>query len=109
MIFILPVVPCICFTVKCYRKAKWEPNLKKKLILAENCEKKNAKKIIKPLIQNFLVKKEKRKSSILTEKQTNQDKIFHIKYMIYLQNYFITAVDTSNHINTIQFNLITID
>lgn len=48
-------------------------------------------------------------SSILTEKQTNQDKIFHIKYMIYLQNYFITAVDTSNHINTIQFNLITID
>lgn len=38
------VVPCICFTVKCYRKAKWEPNLKTKLILAENCEKKNAKK-----------------------------------------------------------------
>lgn len=59
MIFILPVVPCICFTVKCYRKAKWEPNLKKKLILAENCEKKMLKKIIKPLSQNFLVKKEK--------------------------------------------------
>ena len=48
-------------------------------------------------------------SSILTEKQTNQGKIFHIKYVIYLQNYFITAVDTSNHIHTTQFNLITID
>lgn len=32
---------------------------KKKLILAENCEKKMLKKIIKPLSQNFLVKKEK--------------------------------------------------
>lgn len=53
------VVPCICFTVKCYRKAKWEPNLKTKLILAENCEKKMLKKIIKPLSENFLVKKEK--------------------------------------------------
>lgn len=53
------MVPCICFTVKCYRKAKWEPNLKTKLILAENCEKKMPKKIIKPLSENFLVKKEK--------------------------------------------------
>ena len=52
------VVPCICFTVKCYRKAKWEPNLKT-AHFSRKLWKKMLKKIIKPLSQNFLVKKEK--------------------------------------------------